>query len=270
MSEMIMKEKMAVIFHGIIGGMGGRNGIGLPISISDCAKTIKCNILSAYDCDIFMHSWSTSHEDEIKMLYNPISAIFEPQEYFNFSEKQISGEEKIGQAFRTVSRYVSLERALKLKQKYEQENNFKYKWVILLRYDLVFFNKLDLSILDNNSIYVCKEPHWGDVKSFNMVHDIVFLSNSRLIDMYGTLANDFRNKKYDASSAHHCAHQKIREILNDNLCWVKYGFHRYIDVEIYRLIMNPEQNPIGHIYGALQTKGRLEKLLEEINKTKNE
>ena len=268
MDNLPVRDRMAVVFHGIVGGMNGRNGVGLPISVSDCAKTIKHNVISTYDCDVFVHTWSMDQEGEIMLLYNPVSSLFQSQEYFGFTPKQVDGGDIGGMAFRTVSRYTSLERALNLKQEYEKNNGFKYRWVIVLRFDLVFFTKLNLLILNNNSFYVCKEPHWPEIQNFNMVHDIVFLSNSNLMDKYGTLANDFRMKKYDPASAHHCARQKLAEMFNNNLSWVKYCFNRYEDVEIYRLMSRPEQNPVGHAYGALQTKNRFEKLLEEIDKYK--
>lgn len=81
---------MTVIFHGIVGGMDDRNGIGDTINLLDCAKTIKYNILSTYDCDIFIHSWSLEHKEEIVSLYKPVLSLFEKQEFFGYSEKEIS------------------------------------------------------------------------------------------------------------------------------------------------------------------------------------
>jgi len=178
MENLEIKDKLAIVFHGIVGGMDGRNGIGLSSNIEDCAKTIKYNILSHYDSDIFMHSWSINNEQELKELYTPIYSLFQEQEYFHFNKSQITDHEEIGQSYRIFSRYTSLERAMKLKQKYEIENNFRYKWVIVLRFDLVFFNKLDLTKYDNNLFHICSEPHWIKLNITNLFHDIIFLSNS--------------------------------------------------------------------------------------------
>jgi hypothetical protein len=140
-----MEDRIAVVFHGIVGGMGGRNGVGQPSNISDCAKTIKYNIISKYNTDVFAHSWSTQHSEEIIKLYEPKLSLFQPQEYFGFPDDRVTDHPTDGQAFRTISRYSSLERAMDLKREYETVNNFIYKWVIVLRYDVAFFTPLDLS-----------------------------------------------------------------------------------------------------------------------------
>jgi len=260
-------EKMAVIFHGIVGGMNGRNGVGTPVNISDCAKTIKYNILSTYDCDVFAHSWTIDKEDEIKSLYNPISSLFQPQEYFGFNGKQISDETIDGQPFRTVSRYTSLDRALALKTNYETANNFKYKWVMVLRYDLVFYTKLNLSEKNTNFIYICSEPHWENNERLNnsVYHDILFLSNSDIINNFMGFNVELLNRKYDPTDTHHAVCVKIISMFNGNTKMILHTFKRYDDVETYRFIIHPEQNPVGHAYGALQTKSRFDELINKIN-----
>jgi len=264
MENLPIKDKIAVVFHGIVGGMDGRNGIGESSNIENCAKTIKHNILEHYDNDVFLHSWSINHKDELEELYTPIYSLYQEQEYFNFSKSQITDHDKIGQSYRTVSRYTSLERAMRLKQKYEIENGFRYKWVLALRFDLVFFNKIDLSKYDNNFFHICSEPHWVNLKRKGVYHDIIFLSNSTLMDEYGKISIDIKNGKYDSSRAHSVIYLKLMDMFNNNGNMVKESFKRYDDIEIYRLIMKPELNEVGHQYGALKTKNRLEELLKKI------
>lgn len=266
MTELI-KDKVAIIFHGIVGGIAGRNGIGDPNNIEDCFKTIKYNILSHYDYDVFAHSWSINQAELIKSLYNPVESLFEPQEYFGFSGVQASEHPEAGQSFRTISRYTSLERAVNLKKKYEIENSFKYKWVLVLRYDLVFFRKLDLSNYDPQFMYICSEPHWdkNDIPNNSLFHDIIFLSSSLNIDRFSTFSSELKNGIYNSADAHSAVCQKILNLFNGNPNMVKRGFKRYIDTEIYRMAINPSLNPVGHAYGALETKNQLTKLLKEID-----
>lgn len=266
--ELPIKDKLAVVFHGIIGGMGGRNGLGPPANISDCAKTIKYNVLSTYDCDIFAHSWSIDHANDIKLLYNPISSLFEPQEYFGYSGIYASDSPEAGQPFRTISRYTSLERAMRLKQDYEKTNGFRYKWVLISRYDIVFLTRLNLSLLDPKYMYICEEPHWPKGK-ISLFHDIVFLSNSNVMDEYSKLGQELRNGQYNKRDAHSSAYRKLMSMFNNNLNMIQYGFRRYTDVETYRQLMHPETNPVGHAYGALECKKRLEELLFKIDNEKS-
>jgi hypothetical protein len=257
-----IKDKMAVVFHGIIGGLDGRNGIGAPVNISDCAKTIKYNILSKNDNDVFIHSWSVDHETEIKELYNPIKSLFQPQEYFGFSGIEASDAPEDGQSFRAISRYISLHRAMELKRDYELEQGFIYKWVLALRFDLVFFTPLDVSSADPQFMFVCSEPHWI---ASNLMHDIVFLSNSNNMNVYSNFGPELLARAYNPRDAHTSTNLKLMNMFNNNRDMIKYGFHRYKDVEIYRTVVRPELNPVGHAYGALETKSRFEELLKQIN-----
>jgi hypothetical protein len=257
-----MDEKIAVVLHGIVGGMSERNGEGDPVDIVSCYKTIDYSILSNYDCDIFAHSWSIEHEESIVSLYKPKSYSFQPQENFGYFAEKASSIGDIGQAYRIVSKYTSLKRAMELKCRVEEENNFIYKWVVVLRFDLIFFTKLDLSILNPNNFYVCLEPYWTEPHT--LMHDIVFVSSSSIMDKYTTLVDDIHKGLYDPSVAHETAYNKARDILDGDISRMVYGFHRYKDVEIYRMIMHPELNPLGHKNGALETKARMEILLKSL------
>lgn len=261
-------DKLAVIFHGIVGGMGGRNGLGVPIDLDICAKLINYNILSHYEHDIFIHSWSEDHKDSILSLYNPKKFLFQPQEMFGYSfNEKIYKNELYTHEFRTVSRYNSLQRAVNLKKEYELENNFQYKWVLVLRFDLVFFTKLELNKLDNSCFYICYEPHWPDIHKLGVVHDVLFLTNSSIINKYSIIADEIKDKKYNDTlhAAHVIAYRKLKEMFNVNMdSIVRYGFKRYDDVEIYRFVIDPIQNSVGYPYGALQTKDRLFSLLKLI------
>lgn len=265
--------KLAVILHGIVGGTGGRNGVGDPIDVSTCAKTIKYNVIDynknlGNEVDVFAHSWSTDYKETILNLYNPVLSQFEPQEMFgyNFDENTIQ-DENATHAFRTVSRYNSLYRANQLKKKYENESGFKYDWVLVIRYDLVIFTPLDLTKFNNRNFYICSEPYWPDINRIHMLHDIAFLTGSNIVDIYSEVIHEFNKPPYvnHLHEAHRIAYYKLHAMYSGNMNNIGYAFHRYKDMEIYRMIMNPDLNELGKQYGELETKPRLEKLLEEIN-----
>lgn len=253
-------SKLAVILHGIVGGHAGRNGLGDPIDFEACAKTIKHNIISPNNADVFIHSWSVEHEKAIIDLYHPKASLFEPQEFFgyNFDNKDFNVESNT-LTFRVLSRYHSMDRALKLRQKYEQDNNIKYDWVIVVRFDLVVFTLLDLSKFGNVYFYLCDEPCWPDLHTLKVVHDIVFLSNPNLIDTFSKLMKGRDNE------AHTATYGVLFSMFEKDLNQLGIAFKRYKDMEIYRLLMHPEQNLTGHQFGALECKLRLKNLLEEID-----
>lgn len=261
--ELPVIDKIAVVFHGIIGGSAGRNGVGEPNDIELCARTIKNVLLKDQSYDVFVHSWSTEYGDLINSLYHPVISSFEPQEYFGFKQEQISSAEVEGQAYRTISRYTSLFRALDLKNSYENFSGFRYKWVLVLRFDLVFFNTISFDTLDPSNFYLCFEPHWADMENWKMFHDIVFLSNAENMNNYATILDDLISNKYSPSTTHIATYNKLIDLFGD-LSKIKYGFRRYEDVEIYRMIMNPALNLVGHAYGVLETKSRLLSLIEII------
>jgi len=262
-NDLPIKDKVAVIFHGIVGGMSDRNGVGPPSNISVCSKTIHHNVLSQYDCDIFAHSWSMDQSEEIKKLYNLTDSLFQPQEYFGFTGQRASESPEIGMEFRLISKYINLERAMNLKQQYELKNGFKYKWVLVLRYDLIIFTKLDLSKYDPKCVYICEEPHWKD--NMNLFDDRIFLSNSMLMDEFSKFGGELFSKKYNGKDIHTATRNKIFDILKNNQSLIQFGFKRYEDVEVYRQMMHPETNTVGHAYGALECKGRLKELIKEID-----
>ena len=271
MDDLPIKDKIAIVFHGIVGGMNGRNGIGEPSNIAICAKTIKYHVLSRYDCDVFMHSWSVDKEEELKSLYHPVALLFQPQELFDFTPQEAAMahiDTPQSNAFCVTSRYNSLERAMKLKQEYEINNGFRYKWVFAFRYDLVFLKKIDISGYDNNNMHIVLEPRWPVEKlaEHNCVMDTIFLSNSKLMDEYSKLGTEVKNNVYGTKYAHQLAYKKLMNMFNNDVNRIKFAFMRWVDVEPYRMVMKPEPGP--------DPKSRtmmieLEKLLQEINSKEN-
>ena len=71
--------KIAICLHGYFNNRmdpdAGDNGF----------KYIKDNIVKDNEVDFFVHSWEPDMEEHIRKLYNPVSAIFEPQ--IDFSDK---------------------------------------------------------------------------------------------------------------------------------------------------------------------------------------
>jgi len=264
--------KIAVVFHGIVGGLTDRNGLGELIDVEICAKTFKHNVLSHYDCDIFAHSWTIEAKDKINEIYRPTASLFQPQEFFGLNKN--NNDKGVGTLrFRTISRYESLRRAMKLKQDHEKKHNFKYQLVLMVRYDLVFFKRVYLERFLPSRFYICGEPYWYDNPGYTprkinpnrrniCLHDIIFVSGSKNADRFVTMVDDI-DSKY-TPNPHRMLFYKLHDMFPNYPDAVHIGFDRYIDMEIYRMVMNPSQSKHGFKFGGNETKQRLEELLKEI------
>ena len=72
--------KIALCLSGLVGSVKGQGGRGELLDPALAYKYIKQNILDQNsEIDIFIHSWNTELEEEIRSLYNPKLAIFEKQ-----------------------------------------------------------------------------------------------------------------------------------------------------------------------------------------------
>ena len=116
-------------------------------------------------------------------------------------------------------------------------------------------------------MYVCNEPHWK--KGLSIIDDRLFLSNSHIMDEMSKMGTEALNGAYNLSDVHYAVALKLKNIFNNDVNYIKFGFDRYVDVEIYRVVIKPEQSKVGHLYGAEKTKGVLDTLLKKIESEEN-
>jgi hypothetical protein len=130
--------------------------------------------------DVFIHSWSCNYKNEICETYTPKKYLFEKQKTFN-----AKWSDEIGTKRKEVSlsRWYSAMESVRLKREYEEANNFKYDYVISIRFDLVFLKDLDFSLFkDNSLLYV---PFNKNFMTHNpRIMDYFFFSNSQNMDLY--------------------------------------------------------------------------------------
>tara|TARA_R110000868_G_scaffold18531_8_gene81343 strand:+ start:6194 stop:6985 length:792 start_codon:yes stop_codon:yes gene_type:complete len=187
-----------------------------------------CSLLNKHLCshhqtDFFLHSWSMESKDYILNMYNPKAHLLESQKDFvsdlsdyglvgNDIEKwKISESSKFGynallpsrgsvetilnemkrMAFRSSSRYYSSQKSLQLKQQYEKENNFEYDFVLLTRFDIMFYKQFLLDNLDKDKFY--GNFRHGSIDEHLAISDHWFLGGSKHMDIFGSLF-DHRHK----------------------------------------------------------------------------
>lgn len=130
-------------------------------TFKECATHIKHNLLDKYDCDLFMHTWSTynhhtktHHENrDIKGDVNKNLIVKTYGEFKDITiEKQIvkdMGYVNITRSqtislFGIYSLYHSMKESYSLCERYSREKNIKYDLIVMVRPDIALLDPLEL------------------------------------------------------------------------------------------------------------------------------
>ena len=246
--------KGAICLYGLVGGKEGKDGTGGDIPFEKCFEYYKKHIIDKNNVDIFIHSWSQHLEDDIIDLYKPKSYKFQKQKMFEkemlipgrFSGKKVLPDDRKKYRFRSLSRWYSVKESLKLKMLYERINNFKYDYVMITRFDTLFFIDLNFNKYKLDYLYA---PHWNSPqnspynpgKKADRINrsertdaflDMWFFSNSTVMDVFAKVYEGIRDGKYDTWQ-----HRSAWNCLVDNGYSrkdFKYVLYRYFDFELYR------------------------------------
>jgi hypothetical protein len=283
-NDLPIKDRMAVVYYGIVGGVTWRNGVGRMVNIFGCAKTLRYNVTSKYPCDIFLHSWSQEYTKEILDAYRPMVVEIEPQEMFGYlgSQEELSNAD--GGKFRLLSRFTSFDKAMRLKRAYEEKNGFRYKWVLASRMDLIFYTPIRLDGLDSIKFYTVDEPgtrgsipntsrFWDPrVNKFD-VADLLYLSNSDTMDKFSRIIDYVQSGEFDNVIwvPEVIVYHKLFDMFGGNMDMVQDFCTRHYDIEVYRTAMNNFSYGMESGFMAycaehgIDLKTKMEKLLLEID-----
>jgi len=169
-------------------------------------QSFKDNILSKYDCDVFIHTWdimgssfrftdnklhlvnTQKYLEKIELFYNPKKIVIEPFRLFDLTplmkQRAVHGRDAGG----TISMYYKIEACNNLKKEYEKENNMTYDCVIRYRSDLHLDQPFPLTTgTDLSAIHV---PMYGN---FGGINDQLAFGNSALMDIYCSLYSNIEN-----------------------------------------------------------------------------
>jgi hypothetical protein len=259
--------RIALCFYGLVGSKADKNGNGVALEPQiaydlNNKNLMKHNIELGNEVDVFIHSWSHEFKNELVSLYEPKAFEIEKQRDFaysnniahnrDFSElvkmsisalkapsslfELLSNNRK--EAFRAYSRWYSNKVVLGLKSKYEQENNFEYDCVMVLRLDVGFYTPLDYSAYDMESFYA---SNWNDYptaendyiandKNHNLEKgflDFWFFSNSENMNKFSALYESITNY-------HVCPHRAAYQHVSSFTDKIKYIKYRWSDFEMIR------------------------------------
>ena len=130
-------------------------------TFKECATHIKHNLLDKYDCDLFMHTWSTYNHHtkthhENRDIKGDVSKNIIVKTYGEFTdiiiEKQIlkdMGYVNITRSqtislFGIYSLYHSMKESYLLCERYSREKNKKYDLIVMVRPDIALLDPLEL------------------------------------------------------------------------------------------------------------------------------
>jgi hypothetical protein len=198
---------------------------GEPRFVEECYPLIKRNIIDANEeVDFFVHTWYSDETadkklytnsissfgestikkdvvDRIKDLYNPISIIVDEPIKFksevdwgNSIEKYFSGGSNINKEFRDIkisnmySFLYSNMKSIFLKKEFELKEGFTYDVVIRFRFDNIVRHPI---IFSNYNMDFLHYQEMGQPD--RMVSDWINFSNSKNMDTYSSIFNNFEN-----------------------------------------------------------------------------
>jgi hypothetical protein len=185
--------KIAICLHGLASGF---NDKGVPVSFEEGIESLKQNVFGDHDVDIFFHTWSEDSEKDLVERYNPKKYLVEKQIIFKhpygIDSTQYSFTPDIQTKLQsTYSRWYSLDKCISLKKEEEDANDFKYDFVLALRFDMVFYDSfIKFENLNPNVFYVSNWWH----NRFNFgYNDPWFITGSENADKVGNLYDNINS-----------------------------------------------------------------------------
>ena len=190
--------RIAYTLNGLIGGFNsGKNMTASEsldynnqslLTLRYTSKFLKKYVLDNNDIDIFIFSWEVDKEKEFEKYLNPKKMKLIPQIDFEIPEHLKGKNDK--RVIAHYSRWYGFKEVMKLKRKYEEENNFKYDLVVNARFDLCFNRLFDFSSLPTNEFHIPihpDRPTYGWPAENPEILDHIFTSNSKNMDEYSNL-----------------------------------------------------------------------------------
>ena len=162
-------------------------------NFEDTFPYFKKNLFDKYDVDTFFFGSPNKnglHQNlcEFKKLYKPKKIIINNHDYYN----KLDSEYKFGGPISKM--WCNIYNSNKLREQYEEENNFKYDYVFRIRPDFFFIRRLknigiNLCEIDDNSIMIPYKWNFPEIHPMGK-SDIIAMGTSISMSKY---ANLFKN-----------------------------------------------------------------------------
>ena len=167
--------KIAVCLHGKFSGKNLRNQTQ---SFDLAYDYFKKNFLNNYNIDTYLHGWDDNPEDTKRLLkkFKPLKFKIEKQKKFKtpklkYKMKKTGPWSAKKKFFNYYSRLYSLKECFKLVKK-------KYDYILVMRYDCIFYKKIKFDLLKKNTFYV---SNWSRLNKGYGFTDGWFLSDQKIM-----------------------------------------------------------------------------------------
>lgn len=178
--------KIALCYFGNVGWMYDDEGRKNDLNPTALYQN-NLDQLGDVEVDTFLHGWSNKFQEEIIQVFQPKAYLFESQINFNdlAKESQKKFNPSLKEKFykfraskshdnfkqwdrdyrsKTLSRWYSTKKVLELMNEYSVNSNTKYDYVMLLRFDLEFYSRVDFDALNKKFIYCGNPAYWSKLK----------------------------------------------------------------------------------------------------------
>ena len=196
-----------------------------------CYKQYKYFNILKDNYDVFYHVWDNPYKDKIQNLYKPKKHICEPFKKFSVSTGSRS--------FSNWSRWYSTLKVNELKKEYEKENNIKYDYVFVTRFDIGFFTELNFKEYNPKYFWVGHDKNnLKKDKNYysSRIPDYWFFSNSEKIDNFSQLFLNIEEHSKGGFDQHKTAKNMLDKLGYTNS--IKYILNRDIDNALIRSVIN--------------------------------
>lgn len=251
-----------------------------------CAQSLQKNLLSHYDCDVFIHSWDklthntssapkkiTTNVDEnilkkIEILYKPISIKIEKNINFEnevtavykINHKKMNGRNISSNGFRSMM--YSKNAVNELRKKHQLENEIQYDVIIMIRPDVKLLSPFkienilkQINVTNINGRFVAASLKNRPENNLlgNLMSDILYFAEPETMDKIVNIANQISNDTLENNFYNHetCLYSELQKNgVPSN--FLLYFFDR--DWTILRLSNFFTANNIGQYLKAVRKK----------------
>ena len=151
---------------------------------------INKNILSQYNCDVFIHTWENCHSNNlidkidhsaIVNLFGPKNIVIEKNKQFIITPIMEKQKEHGRNIQNMLSMFYKIKKCNDLKNEYEKQYNIKYDAVIRFRSDILLLDKLPINGIEKDYLY---SPVYGN---FGGLCDQIAFGSSDIMNKYCSL-----------------------------------------------------------------------------------
>lgn len=223
--------RIACCLYGHVGGKSGRDGVGGWLDPLSSLQNYSQHLFYGKNVEYFVHCWSPDYQSKIEEYLKPVSSIFEPQKDFSTTHLDsyrlsmindyrgiVASQENPALyltelAKRARSRWMSTSKVFKLCRDYSESKNFSYDVIILLRFDLHFYKKLNIGVVEKDTLYTSRRLN--DIE--NTVEDLVLFGRPEVVVKLIDIHENYPDYSIRPPSAIYQVAKKNKFIINDDM-----------------------------------------------------